>query len=297
MNLEHVKTGLLDIACEIGGPPEGPPVMLLHGWPDDARAWRRVAPKLQEAGFRTIAPYLRGFGPTGFLSAATLRDGRGVALAQDAIDLADALAIPRFAVVGHDWGARAAYSLGALFPERITHIAAISLPFQPLGAFRVPDFAQARRIWYQWFMTSDAGGAAVRADPKGFARIQWETWSPPGWFEGVEFEATAQSFANKDWVDVTLHGYRSRWRPEKVDQRYDGLQRKLESIETLNAATLMIQGDLDNCDAPLRSEGQDRYFTSYYRRALLPGVGHFPPREAPDAVADLLLSHLRRPAK
>lgn len=292
MSLERVNTGLLEIACEIGGPAGGAPVLLLHGWPDDARAWGGVAPTLQAAGFRTYAPYLRGFGPTRFLSAQTVRDGRGVALAQDAVDLADALGIPEFAVIGHDWGARAAYLLAGLFPQRVTRIATIALPFQPRGVFKVPDFAQARLIWYQWFMATDPGAAAVRVNPKGFARIQWETWSPPAWFDAAEFELTAESFENPDWADVTLNGYRSRWRPEDVDASYDDLQQRIGSIETLDAPTLMIQGGADDCDPPRGSEGQERYFTRYYRREVLPGVGHFPQREAPEIVAELLLSHL-----
>jgi pimeloyl-ACP methyl ester carboxylesterase len=121
-----------------------------------------------------------------------------VALAQDAIDLADALDLQTFAVAGHDWGARAAYILAALFPERVSSIVGIALAYQPRGGFNLPPSSQARRFWYQWFMALDDGPSAVRADPKGFARIQWETWSPPGWFDEAEFEATANSFDNPD---------------------------------------------------------------------------------------------------
>ena len=173
-----VETELLRIAFETGGPEDGRPLLLLHGWPDDVRGWRQVAPRLHARGWRTVAPYLRGFGPTRFHAAQTIRDGRGVALAQDAIDLADALRLETFAVVGHDWGARAAYILAALFPERVSAIVAIALAFQPWGAFHLPSFSQARRFWYQWFLALENGPEALRADPKGFARIQWETWSP-----------------------------------------------------------------------------------------------------------------------
>src|SRR5216683_3457534 len=131
MPLLHARSQLLEIAYEEGGAGDGPVILLLHGWPDDIRGWRQVAPRLQAAGFRTITPYLRGFGPTRFLSHETVRDGRGVALAQDAIDLADALGIDTFAVAGHDWGARAAYTLAALFPERVTSVTGIALAFQP----------------------------------------------------------------------------------------------------------------------------------------------------------------------
>jgi pimeloyl-ACP methyl ester carboxylesterase len=137
-------------------------LLLLHGWPDDIRGWRQVAPRLHAAGYRTITPYLRGFGLTRFLSRETVRDGRGVALAHDAIDLADVLGIGTFAVVGHDWGARAAYTLAALFPDRVTSIAGIALAFQPGAKFHIPPFSQARRFWYQWLMALDQGADEVR---------------------------------------------------------------------------------------------------------------------------------------
>jgi len=288
------RTGVLEISYEIGGPANGAPLMLLHGWPDDVRGWRRSAQLLQARGWRTVAPYLRGFGPTRFLTDAAVRDGRGVALAQDAIDLADALGLQTFAVAGHDWGARAAYILAALFPERVRAIAGIALAYQPRGAFNLPPFSQARRFWYQWFLAMDGGPSALRADPKGFARILWDTWGPPGWFDEAEFAATARSFENSDWAAVTLHGYRSRWRPELLDPRYNALQDRLAGIATLSTATLMIQGMADRCDEPASSEGLDHYFTGPYHRILLDGIGHFPTREAPEAVAEAVDRHLRQ---
>lgn len=294
--LEHAITPVLDIAYQIGGPREGPPVILLHGWPDAARAWNPVAARLNQAGFRTIVPSLRGSGPTSFLSPETIRDGSGVALAQDALDLADSLGLARFAVVGHDWGARAAYTMAALFPERVSRIAALALAFQPQGAFVLPEFSQARRFWYQWFMALDDGPAAVRGSPKGFARIQWDTWSPGGWFDDEEFERTATSFDNPDWVPVTLNGYRRRWRKdEPSDPRYHALHAKLRTVAAIRVPTLMIQGGADLCDEPQTSSGQDGYFEAGYQRIVIDGVGHFPLREAPDAVAHAVIEHLRRP--
>jgi pimeloyl-ACP methyl ester carboxylesterase len=291
---QHAHTQVLDIRFEVSGPAGGPPVFLLHGWPDAARAWNGVARRLQDAGFRTIVPDLRGSGETRFLSPATVRDGSGVALAQDAIDLADALKLERFDVVGHDWGARAAYTLAALFPARIRRIAGLALAMQPRGAFELPPFSQARKFWYQWFMSLDGGPDAVRADPAGFARIQWDTWSPPGWFDETEFALTSKSFENPDWVSVTLNGYRRRWRgDEPSDPRYRELSARLHTIEVIDVPTLMIQGGADLCDEPASSEGREGNFSAGYQRIVLDDVGHFPPREAPDAVAKALIAHLR----
>jgi pimeloyl-ACP methyl ester carboxylesterase len=143
-----IRTELLNLAYEDGGPAEGPPVLLLHGWPDAPRGWRTVARHLQAAGWRTIMPYLRGTSPTQFLSPDTPRVASGVALAQDAIDLLDGLQLTQVVVVGHDWGARAAYTLAALFPARVTAVVALALAYQPRGYFTLPGFAQSRLFWY-----------------------------------------------------------------------------------------------------------------------------------------------------
>jgi pimeloyl-ACP methyl ester carboxylesterase len=292
--MNALRTDLLEIMFEQSGPEEGRPVLLLHGWPDAPRGWSGVAHHLHAEGWRTITPYLRGSRPTRFLREDTIRFAGAVALAQDAIDLADGLRLDRFAVIGHDWGARVAYTLAALFPERITAIAALALGYQPRGVFTVPDFHQSMRFWYQWFQCVDGGAEAVRRDPVGFALIQWNSWSPPGWFDEAEFVATADSFKDPDWAAITLNAYRARWLPgEAVDRRYDALREKLSEIDYLSTPTLMIQGGSDSCDAPKQSEGLDHYFTRGYRRIVLEGIGHFPHREAAHEVGDAISGWLR----
>ena len=296
MPTRHVETAVLEIAVEEEGPAGGRPVLLLHGWPDAPRSWHAVARRLHERGTRTVVPALRGTGETRFRSPSSPRDGRAVALAADALDLLDALGLGRVAIVGHDWGARVAYTLAAVAPERVSALVALALPYQPHGVFAVPGFEQARAFWYQWLMCLDAGARAVAADPVGFARIQWDTWSPPGWYDRGEFEATARSFMNVDWVPITLNAYRSRFLDGEVrDPRYQPLARRLAEVERIATPTLMIQGADDRCDQPAASADQERYFTGY-RRVLLDGVGHFPHREAPDAVAVAIAEHLGLPA-
>ena len=294
MEKRTTDTGILNIAYLDEGPLDAPVVILLHGWPDDATAWRDIAPPLQAGGFRTIIPWFRGNGLTRFLSPSIIRDGRGVALAQDVIDLADQLGLDTFAVIGHDWGGKVAYILAALYPERITSIAVLAQPFQPNNAFKIPSFQQSRLLWYQWFMGIDAGAEAVKADPVGFARIQWETWSPAGWFTEADFNEAAESFRNPDWVAITLNAYRNRYKWEPVDPRYDPLQQQLGVIDKIGIPTLMIHGGADTCDEPSSSEGQDKHFTGGYKRVVLDGVGHFPMREAPEEVTGHLLMHLNK---
>lgn len=288
----RVATPILDIAFEIGGPDDGPSVILLHGWPDDVRAFDFIAPALHDAGLRTFAPWLRGFGPTRFLSSQTMRSGQIAAMAQDVIEFADALKLERFAIVGHDWGARIAYLLASVAPDRVRQIAALSVGWQP-GEFVTPPFEQARLFWYQWFMATERGAEIVRRNGKAFARFQWETWGPPGWFNDDAFDATASSFENPDWAEITLHSYRVRWGEAKPDPRYAELEQRQKAARTISVPTLMIQGGDDRCVLPSSSDGKDKFFTGPYRRCVLDGIGHFPTREAPEKVAELLLEFLQ----
>jgi pimeloyl-ACP methyl ester carboxylesterase len=288
-----LTTDLLDIAYDDDGPPDGPPVLLLHGWPDSPRTWTAVASRLNAAGMRTIVPALRGFAPTRFRDPGTPRTAQIVALAQDALDLLDGLGLERVAVVGHDWGARAGYALAALAPHRLSALVAVSVGYQPGGAMELPGFEQARLWWYQWFQTLDAGAEAVRKDPIGFARLQWDTWSPSCWYEEAEFAATAESFAHPDFVPITLHGYRVRWGASPRDPAYDELERKVAEVTRIGVPTLLIHGGSDACVAPEGTEGRSGYFTAGYRRVVVPGAGHFVPREAPGTTAELILAHLR----
>lgn len=293
---KFIDTPLLRIACLDEGPRDGAPVMLLHGWPDDATTYDGVVPALHAAGYRTIRPWLRGFGATSFRADDTMRSGEMVAMAQDALDVADALGLDRFAVVGHDWGARIAYVLAAVFPQRIIRIAAMSVGWQP-GELATPGLEQVRHYWYQWFMATERGAQAVVEDRKGFARIQWETWSPIGWFSDADFDATAPSFDNPDWPAITVHSYRVRWGEADKDARYADLDRRAYAVQAIAVPTLMIQGGADGVTLPATTAGKDKYFTAGYRREVLDGVGHFPTREAPGEVRKLLVEFLGEGAR
>src|SRR3984885_9982500 len=117
--IKHIHISTLDVAYEETGAANGVPVFLLHGWPYDPRCYDEVVPALNAAGCRVIVPYLRGFGPTRFLSARTPRSGQQAALGNDLRELMDALAIERAVLAGYDWGGRAACIVAALWPDRV----------------------------------------------------------------------------------------------------------------------------------------------------------------------------------
>lgn len=289
--ISSVQTGSLALHYRDSGPTDGLPVLLLHGWPDDAFGWDGVADHLNAAGFRTIAPFLRGFGPTRFLRSETPRSAQLTALASDAVALADALGLARFAVVGHDWGARTAYVLAALWPQRLTHCVALSVGIGRQGV--LPSLQQASQFWYQWYFALPQGAARLAAEKETLCRYLWHSWSPSWHLDDGEFQRTAASFANPDWLAITLHGYRHRWGLVAGDPAYDALEQQLAEVDAINVPTLLLHGEADACIEPDSSLGLEDRFQQRYRRVGLPGCGHFPQREQPEVVARFILEWLR----
>ena len=292
--LHAVDTPLLRVVYQDWNPCAERAVVLLHGWPDSPRTWLGVAPLLAGAGWRVIVPALRGFAPTEFLREDSPRSGQLAALGRDAVDFVRALGLRMPALVGHDWGARAACNACGLAPGIASHLAMLSvgygtnLPTQPI------EIAQARLYWYHWFMATARGERTVRENPRAFARIMWDTWAPAGeWSSAAEFDATAAAWDNPDFVDVTLHSYRHRWGHAAGDPRYDADEVALEPAPVLDVPTLVLHGEADGVNPPHTSAGKESFFRGPYERRVLPGVGHFPQREAPAAVAAALLNLLR----
>src|SRR5919199_4744348 len=146
-----VRTPTLEIGYEAYGDASGFPVVLLHGFPDDARAWDAVAPPLAAAGYRVLVPFLRGYGPTRFLDPSAPRMAQQAALAQDLLDFMDALGLARVGLAGYDWGGRAACITAILAPERVRALVTIG-GYNVQNALASPRPASAvagRSYWYQ----------------------------------------------------------------------------------------------------------------------------------------------------
>lgn len=290
-----VDTPLLRIGYQEWNPQGARTVVLMHGWPDSVRCWSGVAPFLADAGWRVLAPALRGFAPTTFLQAGTPRSGQLSALGRDLLDFVDALGLKTPALVGHDWGARAVANACGLRPGVASHLVMMSVGYGTNAPDQLLALEQARNYWYHWYMATPRGERTVREDRRAFTRMMWDTWSPAGWYEPQEFEATATAFDNDDWADVVLHSYRHRWGHAPADPYYQPDEARLHPAPVLSVPTLVLHGAADYCNRPELSAGKEAFFRGRYRRELLPGVGHFPQREAPHAVAQALLAFLQEP--
>ena len=282
-----IRTADLEIAYREHGDPSAFPVILLHGFPDDAHAYDEVAEKLAAAGYRAIAPYLRGFGPTRFLDSGAPRAGQQAAIGSDLIQLIEALHLERVGLVGHDWGGRAACIAAARIPGRIRCLVAIQgYTIQNTLRPLVPaSVLQERRYWYQWYFCTERGRRGLEQNRQALCRLLWEEWSPTWRFEEARFRRTAASFDNPDFVPVVIHSYRHRNGQAEGLARYAALEEQLVARPPIRVPALILHGAEDHVSPPELSERQEDVFVSDYERHVLPGIGHFPAAEAPDLVA------------
>lgn len=268
--------------------------LLVHGWPDDASTWSRVAGQLEAQGVRAVRPYLRGFGPTSFIDPGAPRPGQLAALALDLIEFIEALDLKDFVLVGHDWGARLSYMAAARLAGRIRGLVCLSVGYGPNSPAQPLSVEQARLYWYHWYFATERGRQALRDDREGFTRQLWKQWAPSLTLDAAEWQATAASFANPDWVDVTIDSYRHRWGLSPGDPSLAADDAMFAACPIIPVPTIVLHGDEDGATLPGMSEYKEHLFSGGYERRVLAGVGHFVPREDPASVTDAVMAMFRR---
>jgi len=289
--LRKIDAGVLEIAYWETGPADGPPVLLMHGFPYDIHAYADVAPMLTDRGCRVIVPYLRGYGATRFLSDATPRSGEQAALGADLLALLDALAIPRAVLAGYDWGGRAACVVAALWPERCAGLVSFnSYNIQNIAKAMEPDTpANEHSLWYQYYFHSERGRAGLAEDRKALTRLLWQLWSPTWKFDDATFERSAAAFDHPDFVDVVIQSYRHRFGLVPGDPAYAYIERRLSAQPTITVPTITFDGLDDGVRPPADASAHAHRFSGPRSHRLVPGVGHNMPQEAPRVFADAVL--------
>jgi len=294
--VKTVRTNVLEIAYHESGDPSGVPVVLLHGFPDDAHAYDEVAPLLAKAGCRALAVYLRGYGPTRFLDSAVPRTAEQAAIGQDVIDFADALKLQRFAVGGFDWGGRAACIASALHPDRVR--AAVIVGGYSIQNTVTPGApgspAAARRGWYQWYLNTDIGREGLKQNRRAFCELLWREWSPTWRFSDEMFALTAASFENPDFVDCVVHSYRHRNFNAQGESRFLDVEQRLAKRPPIEVPSVVLHGgdDAFGRPAPEITTAERTSFPKLVDKRILEGAGHFVPHEKPAAFATAMIDVL-----
>jgi len=293
--LNHVKAGDLSIAYEESGSENGAPIFLLHGFPYDIRAYDEVAKHLLGENCRIIVPYLRGFGPTKFLSPDTIRSGQQAALANDLIALMDALSIPKAIVGGYDWGGRACCIVSALFPERVIGLVSVAgYNIQNIPKYSEPDPPEIEMLnWYQFYFHSERGRRGLTKYRKELCKLLWRNWSPTWKFDDSTFDATAVSLNNPDFVEVVVHSYRHRYGLAPGDPKFDTMEKKLQKQPTIKVPAIILDAETDGVEPFLGTGNHASYFVGGYERRVAKGIGHNVPQEAPSEFAQAISAFIK----
>jgi pimeloyl-ACP methyl ester carboxylesterase len=295
--IKTARTKVLEIGYHEAGDASANPVILLHGFPDDAHAYDGVLPLVAKAGHRAIAPYLRGYGPTRFLDPQAPRMAEQAAIGQDVIDLADALGLTTFTVVGYDWGGRAAAVAAALHPDRVRAAVLIGgYSVQNTTAMPAPGSAiGARNAWYQWYFNTEIGRAGLTKNRRDLCELMWREWSPTWKFSPELFAQTAASFDNPDFVDCVIHSYRHRNFNAPGEARFAADEQRLAKRPPITAPTIALYGadDIFGRATTEISAGERSVMPKLIEKRVIEGAGHFLPHEKAEPVAQAIADVLR----
>ncbi len=280
-DLERVRTDVLEVAYRVAGDPQGWPCILNHGFPYDVECYSASIKPLTEAGARVYVPYLRGYGPTRFLSSTIVRSGEQAALAADLLQFMDALSIDRAVLGGFDWGGRAACIVAALWPQRVAAlVSGNSYNIQNIPESTTPEAPEREAAyWYQYYFHCERGRRALLENRQGIARFLWRQWSPTWSFSDDTFKQTAHSFDNPDFVDVVVHSYRHRYGLVAGDPRVAHIETQLVTQPDITVPTIAIDGNVNGVmDATASHANQ---FVGMYEYRVFDNTGHNLPQEQP----------------
>ncbi|MQA85326.1 MAG: alpha/beta fold hydrolase [Streptosporangiales bacterium] len=256
----------------------GPAVLLLHGFPDSSALWRHQVPALAEAGYRVIAPDLRGFGESD--KPAEVKAYGLVTVAGDVLGILDRLGVERASVVGHDWGAALAWLLAMMVPDRVDRLAALSVG-HPAGFFTA-GWEQRQRSWYMLFFLFE--GVAE----EGLRYDDWRLLREMA--AGGDVDRYVADLARPGALTAALNWYRANIRPET----FAGLGGTPTPPVDRPVLGVWSSGDMFLTEEQMT--GSAAYVQGSWRYERLDGIGHWIPVEAPDRLTELLLEFLRSDA-
>ena len=291
MDLRTVTAGVLEVSYAEVGPPDGWPCVLSHGFPYDIHAYTDAASILAGAGARVLIPYLRGYGPTRFLSDTTPRSGEQAALGADLLAFMDALGVERAVLGGYDWGGRASCIVAALWPDRVTAlVSGNSYNIQNIAQCNKPAPAEVEAgFWYQYYFHGERGRRGLEENRDDIARTLWRMWSPEWDFSEATFRQSAPAFANPDFVEVVIHSYRHRFGLVPGDPAVAHIETQLTAQPPITVPAVCVDGAADRVDMQSTAHHGAR-FTGPYQYLSWEGAGHNLPQERPQLWADAILA-------
>ena len=269
---------------------EGPLVLLLHGFPDTAYSWSHQVPALSAAGYRAVAPYLRGYPPS-----EIPRDGfydKGTLVADIAALIRALSGDGQAHLVGQDWGAAITYGMLAAYPELVRRAVVMAVPHPAQTAKSLLDARHVHRSFHWWFFQLPGLPERALADNDfAFVDYLWDYWTSPGYRDAEHIAEIKRMLGEPGALTATLGYYRALFDPHKMDPRLENLRHSMD--RAIAVPTLALCGS-DDLRAELMTD-QAKYFAGEYRFELVAGAGHFLHREKPAEVTRLILNWLGKP--
>ncbi len=269
------------------GPEAGPLALCLHGYPDTAWTWRHLMPELAAAGWRVAAPFMRGFAPTSPSAEDCYQTG---ALIADAAALHEALGAGAEAVlIGHDWGAVAAYGAGSHQPERWRRVVTLAIPPAPVMAMALTDIEQLKRSWYMFFQLTAIAEHVIPLEDFAFLKALWNDWSP-GYDAAEDVVRVADALADPAHLLAALGYYRAQFGAAELDPSLASEQQA--AAMTPSQPTLYMHGGADGCVGAEYAASALGFLADGSEVDVLADAGHFlhleKPREVNRRIAEFI---------
>ena len=266
---------------------DGPLVLCMHGFPDSAHSFDFLLPELAAAGFRAVAPFMRGYSPT-----EPPQDGRyqTALLSQDVVELVGALGFQQAVLVGHDWGAWAVLGAAVLAPEKITRLVTLASAHPAAGERR--NYSSLKGSWHAFYFQLADAEATVAHDDFAFIEEWWRDTSPEWDIPRGALEEVKHTFRQPGVVQAALGYYRHSYNPSLRDPALAQTQARLDSAP-VRVPTLALHGTRDRPRRLEAFEAMDNYFTGGLQKVVVPGTGHFMHREKPWEVNPRVVEFLK----
>ncbi|MCG8493904.1 MAG: alpha/beta hydrolase [Sneathiellales bacterium] len=260
---------------------EGKPFLFAHGFPDHPGSFEHQMVYFGSRGYRVIAPYMRGYGPK--LSEENPTFG-AYDTGSDLLKLMDALEISKAILLGHDWGASAAYAASFLAPERIEALITASVPYgTPFMQSLIADGDQQRRSWYMFFFLAPFAEAAVSANNFAFVERLWKEWSPGLTVPTAHMKTLKDIFSDPGNLTAALSYYRDTFSGKVRAGRNDPAFKDFGRAG-IKVPTLYLHGKQDGCISPSLATDMEDYFENGLVTEIIDQAGHFLQLEQPDLV-------------
>lgn len=268
---------------------EGPLILCMHGFPDVATTFHYQLEAFADAGYRVVAPFIRGYAPT---DAPTSASYQSAAFGQDVLALIDALGYEQAILLGHDWGVTSVTAAAAIEPDKVSKLITCAVPYgSRFGQALFSDYAQQKRSWYMFFFQMPLADMAVPFNNFEFIEHLWRDWSPTWDFPQERLKEVQDTLAKPGVLSAALAYYRSALNPELADPALAELQARIG--QPINIPCLHIHGEVDGCIGAELTEGMDAFFPKGLQTEIIEGAGHFVHQENPERFNQLVLGFLK----